>query len=314
MLHFSSLENVSLAGAWLTIGTFDGVHLGHQKIIHALTAGARTEGLPAVVLTFFPHPAVVLRDLSGMIYLSTPEERAARLGELGVDVVVTYPFDRQVAILSAREFIGAIHQRIHFSQLLIGYDFALGRGREGNSLVLSQLGQEFGYQLTVVEPLAHATGIVSSSQIRSALSSGEVVTAARLLGQPYQINGLVVHGDGRGRTIGIPTANLEPWPQKYLPKAGVYACWAEVDGRRWGAVTNLGFRPTFDNQPPEPRLEAHFLDYRGDLYGKSVRLAFIQRQRDEQRFPSIPALVEQIQHDISRSREILAALPHLGQS
>lgn len=306
MQHYWSLDDVHLQDSWVTIGSFDGVHRGHQAIVHTLTAGAHAAGAPAVVLTFHPHPAVVLGGRQGPFYLTTPEERAAILGELGVDVVVSFPFNREVAQMTAREFMSLLSKHLKLSELWVGYDFALGRGREGTVPVLRQIGEELGYRVEQIAPIEIDGQIISSSQIRSALMEGEVEKAAQMLGRPYRIGGPVVTGDSRGRTIGIPTANLEVPNERVLPKAGVYACQAFHNGRTYQAVTNVGFRPTFENQPPTPRVEAHLLDFDQDLYGQNLDLTFNARLRDEQRFPGVEALVRQIHEDIERARTILA--------
>ena len=308
MKHYRSLAEISLNACWLTIGSFDGVHRGHQAIISQLVRAARTAGEPAVVLTFFPHPAMVLRNRQDPLYLSTPEERAELLGALGVDVVITYPFTLQVASQTALEFMSEISRRIHPRHLLVGYDFALGRGREGNVARLQAIGTELGYTLDVISQIELEGEIVSSSQIRAALADGNVLKASRLLGRAYQVSGEVVHGDGRGRLLGIPTANLELWPFRVIPKAGVYACQAQIDGQTWKAVVNIGVRPTFDKQSTVQHIEAHVLDLDEDLYGRQMQLAFIERLRDEQRFPSVEALVEQIRQDIQHARYNLSQL------
>ena len=240
--------------------------------------------------------------------MSTPEERAELLGALGVDVVITYPFTLQVASQTALEFMSEISRRIHPRHLLVGYDFALGRGREGNVARLQAIGTELGYTLDVISQIELEGEIVSSSQIRAALADGNVLKASRLLGRAYQVSGEVVHGDGRGRLLGIPTANLELWPYRVIPKAGVYACQAQIDGQTWKAVVNIGVRPTFDNQATVQHIEAHVLDLDEVLYGRQMQLAFIERLRDEQRFPSVEALVEQIRQDIQHARYNLSQL------
>jgi riboflavin kinase / FMN adenylyltransferase len=305
MQHFASLDDARLEGAWLTIGSFDGVHRGHQAVLRKLVTGAHAAGAPAVVLTFHPHPAMVLRGRSGPYYLTTPGERAELLAECGVDVVVTQPFDHQVAAQSAREFVGRLVERLGLRHLCVGHDFALGRGREGDLPMLRRLGKELHYTVNVMRPIRLEGEVISSSRIRAALAEGDIATAHRLLGRPYTVGGDVVSGDGRGRTIGIPTANLQTWDGRLLPRVGVYACTAMVDGRNWRAVTNIGLRPTFDQQPGLPRMEAHLLDFSGDLYGRQVSLAFIAHLRDEQRFPDAQALVEQIHQDIHRARLII---------
>lgn len=312
MLHYHSLDEVNLqplnfkAAAWLTIGSFDGVHLGHQTIVRQLVYGAHAENAPAVVLTFHPHPVKVLRNREGPYYLTTPDERAALLGEMGVDVVITHPFNREVAGLTALEFISRLHNHLGMKHLCIGHDFALGRGREGNFAVLQRLGSELGYSVESLLPVEVDEQVVSSSRIRNALAEGDVALAGRLLGRPYQVRGAVIHGDGRGRAIGIPTANLEIWSERMVPKPGVYACFVQLEGHAWQAVTNIGYRPTFDGQTVQIHVETHLLDFKQDIYGREIALSFVERLRDEQKFSGIQALVEQIQRDIARAREILS--------
>jgi riboflavin kinase/FMN adenylyltransferase len=305
MLHHTSLQDLHLQDVWLTIGSFDGVHRGHQAILRKLIAGAHAVGAPAVVLTFFPHPSIVLRGRSGPFYLTTPEERAALLGELGVDRVVTLPFDRELASQTARQFVQALVDHLGLRHLCIGHDFALGRDRQGDLPYLQNLGREMGFTVHVMKPIRLQGEVVSSSRIRAALAQGNVRLANALLGRRYQVQGQVVPGDGRGRTIGIPTANLEVWSERLLPKTGVYACLACVDGQVQRAVANIGVRPTFEHQDPTPRLEAHLLDYDRDLYGKTISVSFVSRLRDEQRFSSASALVEQIGADIRQARRLL---------
>ena len=306
MQHYRSLDDVFLEDAWLAIGSFDGVHLGHQEVLKKLVRGAHATGSPAVVITFHPHPAVVLGKRQHPFYLTTPEERAALLGALGVDVVITQPFNRQVASLTALEFMTWVRDHLHLSHLIVGPDFALGRGREGNIERLSQIGEEQGYTVEVAGPVSSDGDPISSSAIRKALDEGDVERAARLLGRPYCLSGKVIHGDGRGKSLGIPTANLDVWAERAIPKNGIYVCHAHLDGLTWGAVTNIGFRPTFDNQPPSPRVEALLLDFDQDIYGQEMELSFIARLRDEVRYSSVQDLLDQIKLDIQDAREILA--------
>jgi riboflavin kinase/FMN adenylyltransferase len=310
MQHFRSFENVSIAGAWLTIGSFDGVHRGHQEIIHQMTAGAHQQGAPAVVLTFYPHPAVVLRGLRGPFYLTSPEERAERLGRLGVDAVITLAFDHKLAQTSAFDFMKTLTARLGLRALWVGCDFTLGRGREADLDRLRQIGLELGYTLYDVDPIRFEEGVISSTRIRQTLIEGDVRQAARLLGRAYAVQGPVIHGEGRGRTIGIPTANLAVWPEQILPAPGVYACRAWVNDSDWAAAVNLGVKPTFGDaaalSAAALSVEAHLLDFQGDLYGQSVRLEFIQRLRGEVKFPNFQALVAQIQQDMAAARQIAA--------
>lgn len=306
MEHYWLLEAVHLQASWLTIGTFDGVHLGHQSILRRLTAGARSQGLPAVVVTFHPHPASVLRNRKEAFYLTSPEERAEFLAEAGADIVITHPFSREIADLSAEEFISRLYLHLGMNHLCVGHDFALGHNREGNLPVLQRLGEKYGYHLEVVQPVLLDGEVVSSSRIRLALADGRLDQANALLGRPFQFSGTVIHGDGRGGRIGIPTANLHVWEERALPKSGVYACTARVNGQTWKAVINIGYRPTFATSHTEwPHVEAHLIDFNGDLYHQQVRLAFFQRLRDEQRFPGINQLVAQINSDILRARSLL---------
>ena len=304
MLHVTSLNDVLLNGTWLTIGVFDGVHRGHQAILRQLVEGAHSAGSPAAVLTFARHPAEVLghRDLK---CLTTSEERAELLGQLGVDAVISHPFDEHVAALSAAEFMRPVKERLGLSRLLIGYDFALGRGREGNASRLAEIGREMGYTVQVVEAVSDESGLISSTVIRKLVSVGDVADAAKMLGHSYSITGRVIHGTARGRVIGYPTANVEVPPGKLIPAFGIYACWAEVDGERYPAAISIGIRPTFDDDQRDVRVEAYLLDHESDLYEKTVKLEFVQRLRDEMKFPSVEALIAQIESDVAAVRSIL---------
>ena len=307
MQHHWSLDDIQLQNAWLTIGSFDGVHRGHQEIVRSLTKGAHSVGAPAVVLTFHPHPAAVLGKRKDVLYLTAPEQRAELLGDLGVDEVITLAFTPTIAAMLAAEFLTLVNNHLHLQELWVGYDFALGKGREGNVDRLRQLSGPFGFNLQVVPPFLLDGEVVSSSRIRSLLVDGKVSEAARLLGRPYQLSGRVVPGDGRGRTIGVPTANLSVWPAQQLPKAGVYVCRAQVNGQWLGALTNVGVRPTFEPQPVFPRVEAHLLDFHADLYGRPLRLEFLEWLRPEEKYPDVQTLLDQMQLDIHQGRALLAS-------
>lgn len=304
MLHTTSLNEVQLNDAWLTIGVFDGVHRGHQAILRRLVDGAHAAGSSAVVLTFSSHPAVVLGH-SKLKYLTTPEERAELLGGLGVDLVITHPFDEKVAGLSAAEFMAPLKTRLGLSRLLIGYDFALGKGREGTATRLSEIGGEMRYKVEVVEAVSDESGVISSSAIRKLISVGKVAEAEEMLGHFYALSGPVIHGDARGKSIGIPTANIDFDPRKALPANGVYACWTTVDGLRNCSVANIGLRPTFPGGDPSPRVETHLMDFDRDLYGRTIKLEFTARLRDEMKLPSVDALIAQIKIDIRTAESLL---------
>ncbi len=305
MGHYRSLNDVSLKNSWLTIGVFDGVHRGHQEILANLTAGAHENGAPAVVLTFWPHPAVVLGKRNDLKSLSTPEERADLLGALGVDAVITQPFTSEFAKLSALDFMRLVSERLDLRSLWIGYDFALGHNREGNLERLTEIGRELGYSVQAIGPVKNGEDVLSSSLIRQRIRNGEVAHAAENLGRFYALSGPVVHGDGRGRRINIPTANVDYPKDKVIPANGVYACWARVGGERYPAATNIGINPTFTPDKETPNVEAHILDFDRDLYGQELKLEFVQYLREELKFSSVEALLEQIHADIGKTRKIL---------
>jgi len=305
VIHYHSLDYLSLNNTWLTIGIFDGVHRGHQEILRPLVSGAHAASEAAVVLTFTPHPAVVLGGKSDFKYLTTLEERAELLGSFGVDVVVTQTFDHLLADQTAAVFMRRLSQALEMRHLVIGYDTALGRGREADAARLAEIGQDLNYSVQVVPALTNANGIISSTRIRRALLAGNVSAAASDLGRPFSITGPVTHGDGRGHTINIPTANIQIPADKIMPAFGIYACRAWVDGQPHLAATSLGVRPTFYGDPPAPTIEAHLLDFHQDLYGQAVKLEFIEYLRPEEKFDSVKELLKQIQTDIENTREIL---------
>jgi riboflavin kinase/FMN adenylyltransferase len=305
MQHYRSLDDIALQNSWLTIGVFDGVHRGHQEILSNLTAGAHQNGAPAVVLTFWPHPAVVLGKRHDLKCLTTPEERAELLGTQGVDVVITQPFTPDFAALSAFDFMRRVSRNLGLRSLWIGYDFALGHNREGDLDRLTELGKEFGYGVQAIGPVKNGGDVLSSSLIRQRIRSGDVTRAAENLDRFYNLSGTVVHGDGRGRKINIPTANIDYPRDKVIPANGVYATWAWVAGQRYPAASNIGINPTFTPDKQTPNVEAHLLDFDRDLYGQEVKLEFVERLRDELKFNSVEALLEKIREDIAQTREIL---------
>ncbi|MFN2176990.1 MAG: bifunctional riboflavin kinase/FAD synthetase [Anaerolineales bacterium] len=305
MQHFQSISDLFLEESWIAIGIFDGVHLGHQSIIRNLVTGATSAGSPSVVVTFFPHPKKVLYGISGQFYLTSPEERAELLSDLGVDYVITQLFDEKFSKTSAVAYMRKLHDHLKMKCLNIGVDFALGRDREGNIELLEKIGNDLGYSVNVVSPKSFNGLVISSSMIRNALLSGDVAYSHELLGHPYQVDGVVIPGDGRGRLLGIPTANVDVWEEKLLPKVGVYACRVLLEGSSFGAVTNIGVRPTFDSDSLATRVETHILNFDRDLYGKKLRIQFLKRLREEIRFKDVQKLIEQILCDIESTKEIL---------
>lgn len=304
MLHYRSLEEVTLPGSWLTVGVFDGVHRGHQQIINKLAAGAHANGLPAVVLTFDPHPAKVF-GRGDIKLLTLPGERARLLGEYGVDVVITQTFDRQLADTSAFDFMRRLKTQLGLEHLILGYDSTLGKDREGNAARLTEIGSELGYAVETVSALGDESGVISSTEIRKLVTVGKVEEAARLMGHPYRLQGLVSHGDQRGRGIGFPTANLEYAREKVMPVGGIYACRAYLGGERHMAAVNLGTNPTFTPDKQTLNVEAYLLDFNRDIYGEMMRLEFVARLREEMRYDSVETLIRQIRLDVEQTRAIL---------
>jgi riboflavin kinase/FMN adenylyltransferase len=292
------------AGTAVTVGNFDGVHRGHQALVREAVSGARAASGTAVALTFDPHPSRVLSPERALASLMTLDQKAEVLAGLGVDRLAVLPFTREVAEKTpeafAREVLAvALGARL----VVVGSNFRFGRAREGDVGQLEALGRALGFAVRAVEPVWHAGGPISSSRVREALARGAVASARELLGRSFFVDGLVMRGDGRGRGMGIPTANLEV-VNETLPRAGVYACRVRLpDGAELAAVANLGRRPTFGGEATT--LEAHLLDFEGDLYGADLRVAFVERLRDERRFPGPDALVAQIRADVAEARRVL---------
>ena len=304
MQHYRSLEEVSLPDSWLTVGVFDGVHRGHRRVIDRLVAGAHAAGMPAVVLTFDPHPAKIFGRVDIKL-LSLPGERARLLGSLGVDVVVTHPFSKPFADTSAVDFMKLVTERLGTRHLVLGYDSTLGKNREGDVVRLTAIGSELGYTVETVSALGDERGVISSTEIRKLVAVGNVSEAARLMGHPYSLQGLVTHGDHRGRTIGYPTANLAYAREKVVPAGGIYACWVWVEGERFLAAVNVGTNPTFTPDKQTVNVEAYLLDFDRNIYDQLLTLEFVSRLRAELKFPSVEALVTQIDNDVRMTREIL---------
>ncbi|MFT3892925.1 MAG: bifunctional riboflavin kinase/FAD synthetase [Anaerolineales bacterium] len=304
MIYYRSLNEVKLEDSWVTVGVFDGVHRGHQRIIQRLVEGAHAERVPSVVLTFDPHPAKLFGR--GEIKLLTlPGERAKLLGDLGVDVVITHPFDRGVADTTALDFMRYLKERLGLKHLVLGYDSTLGKNREGDATRLTEIGREVGYSVETVTALSDESGVISSTEIRKLVTVGKVAEASRLMGHPYSLQGLVRHGDHRGRTIGFPTANLAYAREKVVPAGGIYACWAMVHHERYLAAINIGTNPTFTPDKQTMSVEAYLLDFDRDIYDEMMQLEFVERLRDELKFDSVDALVKKIWEDVAVTRKIL---------
>ncbi len=287
----------------VALGVFDGVHLGHQALLRSMVSQAHENGLRTAVVTFYPHPKVVLQGLSGRLYLGTLDERARRLRALGIDEVVIYPFTGETRETRAAEFVAQLQEHLSMRQIWSG-DFGFGYKREGTAGFLRQLQTEIPFTVhEYTEKLFINGKRVSSSRIRRRLAEGNMADATASLGRPYAVSGEVVVGDQRGRTIGFPTANLAVWEELIIPAYGVYASYVTVGDVRYPAATNIGVRPTIDGL--NLRVESHLLDFSGDLYGQIVTLEFIERTRPEKKFGSFNELKEQIALDTVQVREIL---------
>jgi riboflavin kinase / FMN adenylyltransferase len=331
----------------VTIGSFDGVHRGHQSLIAGVRAAALAANRAAVVVTFFPHPSVAL-GRAQPFYLTSPEEKRVQINQTDVDLLIELPFTPETATMRAGEFVDRLVAQVRMRELWIGHDFALGYRREGNAEFLARLGETRGFTVKAVEPISLTPGpspdddtavvrrgewplplsrnalfdfgrggrgvrrsnageVISSSAIRAALKQGEVAHAARLLGRWFRLSGRVVPGDGRGRTIGSPTANLDVWPEHAMPANGIYACRAWIGHIAHVAAVNIGTRPTVTDRT-QRTIEAHLLDFDQDLYGLNITLDFVERLRGEQKFNGVSELAAQIAQDVARTRRRLNEL------
>jgi riboflavin kinase/FMN adenylyltransferase len=291
---------------FLAVGVFDGVHLGHQQLLRSMVSAARASRSRSAVLTFFPHPSTIIHNRQGRLYLNALDDRVNLIAEQGVELVITYKFNEATRLTSAREFIDHVNRNLNLSELW-GGNFSLGHRREGDLAYLRRLGQEEGFIVRHFSTVVDWNDVrVSSSRIRRSLELGDVTDVSGCLGRPYRLSGKVIQGDGRGRPLGIPTANLAVWDELALPAAGVYATYAWVDGQKYSAATNVGFRPTVNGHSLS--VEAHLLDFDAEIYGQDVALDFVKRIRNEKKFPGIDALVTQIKADIEQVRKILTSL------
>lgn len=291
-------------GTVVTIGNFDGVHLGHREIFRRVVGEARRRRAAAAVITFEPHPLRLLAPDKAPPRINTPVEKVRLIRASCIDLLLILPFTRRLAALSAASFVEDILVgRLGVRHLVIGYDYAFGRNREGDADFLARAAQRRGFTLEVLEPLKAGAEVYSSTRIRQTLQRGDVAGVVGVLGRHFTLDGRVAGGDGRGRQLGFPTANLVT-AKELLPSAGVYAVRVRHGRRLYDGVVNLGVRPTFAGAGAS--LEIHLLDFSGDLYGSRLRLYFVERLRDERRFASIEALQAAIRDDIANARMILA--------
>ncbi|MCU0771873.1 MAG: bifunctional riboflavin kinase/FAD synthetase [Verrucomicrobia bacterium] len=286
----------------LAIGFFDGVHLGHQQIIRQAEEDARQHDATSVVVTFDRHPASVVDPDRAPALIQTTEHRLRTLKTLGPDAVLLLPFDTPLREQSGEQFIRQLHQALGGLQsICIGADFHFGYQRSGNVSLLRELGRQLGFQVHGIAGVALEGRTISSTRIREAIRSGELETAGQMLGRSYSISSRVIRGDQLGHQLRFPTANLEV-AGLALPPDGVYMAQAEVEGRRHHAVVNIGNRPTITPKASDTRLEAHLLDFDGNLYGRELEVIFVERLREERRFASRDELQQQIERDVAEAR------------
>jgi len=287
----------------LTLGNFDGVHLGHQAIFRKVAERAREIGGTSIAFTFEPHPLKVIAPERSPLLLNTFHGKMKLLAASGIDVVICANFTRAFADQNPDDFAREVlHEKIGVREVYVGYDYAFGRGREGSIESLKRMGRTYGFDVGVVEAVRVNDVVVSSSAIRDLVSGGRVEDAARLLGRHYTIEGEVVHGSHRGHILGFPTANLKT-ANELVPGFGVYAVLAQVEGRAFKGVASIGIRPTFDNGPVS--IEVYLFEFNDDLYGKEMEVVFVKRLRGEEKFPDAEALVRQIRKDVQEAQHAL---------
>ncbi len=301
------LQEISIdisRGSCVTIGNFDGVHNGHRKLIRRTMEKAAKLGLPSVVVTFCPHPLKVLAGVHAAPLITDYEKKLDLFEALGVDLVLMIKFTKELAAMEPEAFVEEYLVRgLNMKELVVGYDYSFGKGRKGNFALLSELGRRHGYGTERLDPVIIDGAIVSSTRIRDMIQAGRVWYVRPLMDRFYVIRGTVIHGMNRGgRLLGFPTANMRV-RDELTPMPGVYATWAEVDGRVYKAVTNIGTNPTFGND--EISVETYIMDFSQDLYGWELRLNFVTRLRDEKKFSGVEELMAQIHKDVDLARQIL---------
>lgn len=293
-------------GTVVTIGTFDGVHCGHQKIIKRLTEAAKAEGLLSTVFTFFPHPRMIVQHDTQLRLLHTLAEKQTLLAALGVDLLIVQPFDKKFSQMSAEEFVEELlvkHLRVQ--KVIIGYDHRFGKNRTADIRDMHRFGEHYGFAVEEISAQEVDEVSVSSTKVREALLSGAVEKAESYLGVPYSLTGKVVHGQKLGRTLGYPTANIQVEEDyKLIPADGVYVMYSLLGGRQVYGMMSIGKNPTIEGKGSS--IEVHFLDYNGDLYGQRLTIYFIKYLRAEQKFTSVAALQQQIEQDEEQSRKAIA--------
>jgi riboflavin kinase/FMN adenylyltransferase len=300
LARFSSTKDTVLS-----IGVFDGFHLGHQRLITELLHQAQKRNMLSGVVTFRHNPEKLLSHRNKLPFLMDIEERLILLKQAGVAMTIPLSFTAELAQLSARQFVTLLQKYLKMRGLVIGEDFALGKGREGNTATLQKLGQEMKFEVTIVPPLKISGVVVSSTTIRKALAAGDMLKVRNLMGRPFKLSGKVVTGYGRGTSLGFPTANINVNTEHALPPDGVYAGWAHINGNVYQTMTNIGKDPTFGLQ--KRTVEAYLIDYHGDLYGSNLQLDIVARLRNEKKFANVEELKKQVTEDIHEGKKILNA-------
>jgi riboflavin kinase/FMN adenylyltransferase len=305
VIHELPLTALKCQSSVVTIGIFDGVHLGHQKIIAEVVESASISGAESVVMTFDPHPEEVILSKSPPFLLPL-SERIRLIEEMGVSRMIISDFTREIAGISAEEFVRDILvDRLRIKKICVGYDYCFGKDRTGGIELLKELGQAYGFETEVVPPVKINNEIVSSTNIRYCIAQGRIAQANDMLGRKHIIKVSVVHGDKRGRILGYPTANCLCKDDILLPCVGVYAVWVWIDNTQYNAMANIGYCPTFRGE--ELRLEVHLFDFQGDLYEKELVVTFVDRIRDEKVFDGMEELLEQLKEDEEISRRMMVA-------
>jgi riboflavin kinase/FMN adenylyltransferase len=308
MQVIDDLSSAKLNGPSLvTVGSYDGVHIGHQRLLGQMQEMADHLGYHTSLVTFHPQPRAVLAPHLHIRYLTTPAEKITLLDALGLDLMAILPFTRETSRTPAAGFAEELVTHLKMRQLWVGPDFAMGRAREGDVQALRGIGEKMGFEVRVVEALVQGGQVVSSTRIRSLMMRGEIREATALLGRYPSLSGQVMHGAQRGRLLGFPTANLSILPERAIPADGVYACFVWVNNQRFPAITNIGIRPSFAGA--ERTVEAHLLGFSGDLYRLDLRMEFVERLRPEKRFEDLDDLTGQIQADAERAAVLLAQEP-----
>ncbi len=306
MKLLTDISALQLAKSVVAVGSFDGIHLGHQKILSTLVDLGAREAVPAVVVTFHPHPALFFKRTENAYYITPRELQAELIAAAGVDYLLVLEFNQEFASQSAEEFLQSLKDACGFSHLVVGYDFALGKNRQGTLNHLALLSREMDFELTVIPQVElPAENPISSSRIRELLQKGQVEDITPLLGRYFSLRGIVNHGQKIGRKLGLPTANIYPEEHQLLPAHGVYITIAVIRGKRYPSVTNIGIRPTIvEGNDQSLSVETYILDFDHEVYGQPLSVEFINYLRPEQKFDTLGELKDQIERDIAETRKV----------